>query len=168
MILSLVILLFLILGWRHGWHHGLITEIMYVLGYVILLIIARTYYQQLGDIISNVIMPFVHQDVTLFNHGMHVLAFLLIVGIGGWLLRIIVHIINKFAKMPLIKQMNEITGAVVGTLLVYVVIVIILNLFLLFPHGWLFNQYQHSILAQTMVNNTPFFTNDWFIQWLQK
>lgn len=164
MILSLVILLFLILGWRHG----LITEIMYVLGYMFLLIIARTYYQSLGNIISSAIMPFIHQNATLFNRGMHILAFLLIVGIGSWLLRIIIRIINKFARIPLIKQMNEITGAVVGTLLVYVIIVIILNLFLLFPHGWLFDQYQHSLLAQIIVNNTPFFTSDWFIQWLQR
>lgn len=167
MILSLAILLLLIIGWHHGWCHGLITEIMYVVGYIILLIIAKTYYQTFGNIISNIMSTFVHQNGTMFNRGMHVLAFLLIFGIGSWLLRLIIRLINKFAKIPLIKQINELTGAAVGVLLVYIIIVIILNLVLLFPHGWLFNQYQHSTLAQMMVNNTPFFTSNWFVQWLQ-
>ena len=69
-----------------------------------------------------------------------------------------------------IKKKGLLFGALFGLifiLLVYIIIVIILNLVLLFPHGWLFNQYQHSTLAQMMVNNTPFFTSNWFVQWLQ-
>ena len=163
MILSIILIVLLISAFARGWRRGSVIELLYLLGYALTLAAAWLYYQRLGAWLLDVFQ----QSETI---GAHYLAnwgaFILISFIGTLLVRGIARASKAITWIPVIHQVNGFAGALLGLLLAYFWILLILALMLLIPTGWLQDQYQASVVAQFMVQQTPILTGKLLQDWL--
>lgn len=154
MILTLLVILLLFAAWRRGWRRGLVKEILFTLGNAAIFLIALYYDSPLGNQLltwsrqgdpSDPMAAFVAQS----------LAFTLILFVGHWLIRALAQASQIITWLPVIKQTNQLAGALIALVLTYLMIYLGLTLLNMIQPTWFITQYQHSQLAQFILTKTP-------------
>lgn len=161
-----------------GLRRGFILQAIHLLGYIISFIVATVYYKQLAEKLS-LFIPYggldsesmwaVFIDTMPLEHAFYNgVAFVMIFVITKIVLHIIGAMLDFVARIPIIKQLNTIGGAILGFIEVYLITFIILFIIALIPIEQVQTIIAKSNLALFIIEKTPFLTNRlealWFIE----
>ncbi|UII55120.1 CvpA family protein [Cytobacillus spongiae] len=166
--LDLAILIILILGFFVGLRRGFILQLIHLTGFIIAFIVAHMYYADLAPKL-NLWVPYPSfGDQTaiqmLLNNGnledayYRAIAFVVIFFVVKITLQIIGSMLDFVANLPVLKTMNIWAGGALGLIEVYLITFILLYIAALLPIEFIQNPLNHSIIAKTMVNHTPVFS----------
>ncbi|MDQ0161124.1 CvpA family protein [Bacillus alveayuensis] len=174
--LDLILLFFLLGGILIGVKRGFILQIIYFAGFIIAYIVAVMYYDDLAQNLKLWIpYPQVGEESPVFAlvNGEHlensyyraVSFFLLFVGT-----KIALHIIGSMldfvAMLPILKQINRILGAIFGFVETYLLLFLALFIAALLPIESIQHLLSNSILANLIVNHTPYFSDKIHELWI--
>lgn len=176
--LTLLIIIFLAIGFYSGARRGLVLQIVYTIGYIISMIVAKMYYRELASKIE-LYIPYpsatAESKFVLFNQSVvfeldqafYAASAFLIILFGGWLVtKFIGMLCHKLTFIPLVKQVNSLGGGLLNLVVVYVGIFLFLTIFAMIPLDFVQNLYRNSGFARMIVNDTPFFSKaiyDWWV-----
>lgn len=142
---TLIILLYLLVGVYTGMRRGLTLELVYIAGYFITFLIAMATYKGLAKFLSVYIpypsyIPGNHlvifteaQAMSLDQSFYNLIAFLIIMIIGWLVVRFLGYVASELTFLPLLKQFNTIGGAALGFLMNYLFIFFILYAVAMIP-----------------------------------
>lgn len=182
MLLTLIILVLLLLSLYSGFKRGLILQLVLTIGYAISFYFALEYYQQISDLVEMMVpypspgsseaSPFVlYGQEFIFNldQGFYNgVAFIGILFIGWIITRFVGGLLNFLTEIPVLKQVNAIGGAIVGFIVEYVGVFLILFLLSTIPIQMIQNQFESSVLARTIVSETPELSTDLYNWWIEE
>lgn len=172
----------LIFGFLMGLRRGLILQVLHLTGYIISFIIAVMYYEKLADKIS-LFIPYANLPAdgawAVFMANMPVeeafynaVSFLIIFIIAKIVLQILATMLDFVARLPLLKWVNSLFGAILGFVEVYLIAFILLYVIALVPLIKIQKIIDSSSLAKFMIERTPYLSQKietlWFIELLSQ
>lgn len=174
MVLSIIILVLLIHGFRRGYRRGFVLTILDVVALLAATVFANLLAKPVGNFLSQLLPSpefsghnLLGESVTstLFFNG---LGFFIAVTLFWIVVRAIKRASRFFTRLPVIHLANALAGSILGVLIWYVVIFLALQLLMLFSIDWLTDQYQTSEIAQWIVEKTPGLTGSIYDWWLAR
>lgn len=174
--LDLVILAVLIIGLLVGLRRGFILQTIHLTGFILAFIVAYVYYDKLapnlhlwipfpsiGDTNSlNMLFDTVGLDTAYYN----AIAFAIIFFATKIVWQMIGSMLDFLAHFPILKQLNQWGGGILGFMEVYLVMFIILYIAALLPTDAVQGLFNNSFLAETIVKDTPYLSQQvkelWF------
>ncbi|WP_096202745.1 CvpA family protein [Bacillus sp. FJAT-45350] len=175
--LSLLILILLISSYFIGLRRGLILQLVHLVGFIAALIVAYVFYKDLAFYIRLWIpYPQLSPDspVTMLIEALNFetvyysgIAFAILFIATKIFMQIIGSMLDFLARLPILRTFNRWTGGVLGFLEVYLIIFVLLNVAALIPIEFIQSMLNRSLLAQLIINHTPFLS-DWLKDlWIQ-
>lgn len=152
--ITLIIVLLLILAFRFGLKRGLLMTLLSVAGYVIVFLLAIFLAKPMGTALATM-MPALWKNSFFSGMFYNVLSFWIIAIVGSIIYRFLARTVNGITKLPLISQINALAGAVLGTILMYVVIFFALLLMAAWPSQNVRSTVQQSTVAEWILKKTP-------------
>lgn len=182
MLLTLLIIFLLLLGIYSGFRRGLALQLVLTIGYAISFWVALRYYEGLSDVVEMLIPypnpttsaenPFIlyGQELVFEMDGVFYngLAFITLLFVGWLVTRFIGGLLNFLMEIPVLKQVNQIGGAIVGFFVQYLGIFFILFLLSTIPLGFIQNQFESSRLSQFIVAETPELSGEVYEWWVEQ
>ena len=167
--LDLAIILLLVFGFFIGLRRGFILQLVHLTGFIIAYIVANLYYEDLAPKLT-LWVPYPNLGTTsplklLSENGnmedafYRAIAFVIIFIAVKVVLQIIGSMLDFIAHLPIIKQLNVWAGGILGFAEVYLIIFILLYIGALVPMEVLQKPLDDSIMANLIVNHTPFLTS---------
>lgn len=174
--LDLVILAVLTIGLLVGLRRGFILQTIHLTGFILAFIVAYVYYDELapnlylwipfpsiGDTSSlNMFFDTVGLDTAYYN----AIAFAIIFFVTKIVWQMIGSMLDFLAHLPILKQLNQWGGGILGFMEVYLVMFIILYIAALLPMDVVQGSFNSSILAERIVTDTPYLSEQikelWF------
>ncbi|KOR79935.1 hypothetical protein AM232_16785 [Bacillus sp. FJAT-21352] len=174
--LDLAILAILLIGLLIGLKRGFILQMVHMTGFIVAFIVAYVFY---GDLAPNLKLwiPFptmgdsstlnmffdtVGLDTAYYN----AIAFAIIFFAAKILWQMIGSMLNFITHLPILKQLNRWGGGILGFLEVYLIMFIILYIAAMLPMDSIQKPLTGSFLAESIVKNTPFLSEQvkelWF------
>ncbi|MHA8110921.1 CvpA family protein [Lactobacillaceae bacterium Melli_B4] len=145
----------IIVGWRRGFVAGLVSLGNYLISFWIAWHFSHGLSKLLISALSNI-------DQSLLNG----IGFFITFFISYLVLNHVSRIFKTMAKLPVLRQLNGILGALVGFLMGYFLIFIALTILVKANQPWFVQYYPHDHLAQMIVNQTPIMTREVVDRWL--
>ncbi|MDG2977636.1 CvpA family protein [Latilactobacillus curvatus] len=176
--LSLIIILMLLYAIYTGVRRGFIMQAVYTIGYFIVFWIAKAMSQTLGPKLSLMVpypsatedsyFAFFQKSIGLsLDDAFYIgVAFVLVMFIGGLLVRFIGLLLNSLTYMPGLKQFNKAAGGLLSFLVVYVGIFLLLYMLALVPVDGLQKTLENSTVARVIVLHTPVLTSQVTSWWI--
>src|SRR4051812_43301567 len=175
--IDLVIILLLIFGFFIGLKRGFILQLVHTIGFIIAYIVANLYYDDLAPKLT-LWVPYPNLGTTsplkLFSENGNMeeafyraIAFVIIFIAVKVLLQIIGSMLDFIAHLPILKQLNVWAGGVLGFAEVYLIIFILLYIAALVPMEVLQKPLDDSIMANLIVNHTPFLSQQIKSMWIE-
>lgn len=169
MIVTIGIILLLLVGVFNGMRQGAVKYILKFVGLIVVWLIAYMYYKPLAqhlkfitfDVSKESALSFLNSEIVFYN----VIAFAIIFVVSSIVVKIIINLLNSVTRLPILKQLNGLIGAVLGFVIFYAVIFMVMNFLLLFSSETIQTAYQSSQLAQWMMTETPLLS-DYFYHWM--
>lgn len=169
MLLNIVILLLLASGFFMGFRRGLVLQLVHLAGFLVAFLVAFLYYKQLAPVLKFWI-PFptsAAQSGTFSFLGSldlqtayyQAIAFIILFIAAKIILTIFGHMLDFLAELPLIRSVNHLSGALFGFAEIYLFLFLLLYAGALTPIDGIQSAIDGSSLAQSMIGNTPFFSN---------
>ncbi|WP_100373706.1 CvpA family protein [Bacillus sp. FJAT-45037] len=175
--LSFILLLLLLMSFFIGRRRGLVLQVIHLIGFVVSLYVAYSYYQEVASYIQ-LWIPYpqfssestVGMIVNSFN-GESVyysgIAFAMLFFGTKILLHIVGSMLDFVAHLPILRSVNSLFGAIFCFIETYLILFILLFVAALLPVDFVQSQLQGSVVAQSMMNYTPFLS-DWIKNlWIQ-
>ena len=175
--LDLAIILLLVFGFFIGLRRGFILQLVHLTGFIIAYIVANLYYEDLAPKLT-LWVPYPNLGTTsplklLSENGnmedafYRAIAFVIIFIAVKVVLQIIGSMLDFIAHLPIIKQLNVWAGGILGFAEVYLIIFILLYIGALIPMEILQKPLDDSIMANLIVNHTPFLTQQIKSMWIE-
>lgn len=176
--MTIGIILILLNGVYIGTRRGLMLQLVLTIGFALSYYFAGKYYVDVANYLKLLIpypqaslndsFVFYNQTVGLrldgaFYNG---LSFLVILFIGWLATRFVGGLLNGVTYLPVIKQVNQLGGAVLGGLVTYIALFLLLFILTMLPIDFIQEQFGQSSFARSIVENTPRLTHqiyDWWI-----
>ncbi len=114
--LTLLAILFLVFYFVRGWRKGFVLMIFSLIGVALIIAFATFASPYIGEVLSE------HTDLEVPKIG----AFIIALIIGAIILIIIRSLIQKITKLPVLKTINHILGAIISTAIGVVIIWVIM------------------------------------------
>jgi uncharacterized membrane protein required for colicin V production len=179
--LDLALLIILIFGFFVGLRRGFILQLVHMTGFIISFIIAYIYYDQLAPKLTLWIpFPVLDEESTLNmlfeatnldQSYYRVIAFAIIFFAARIVFQIIGSMLDFLAHLPILKQLNIIGGGILGFIETYIILFILLYIAALLPIAIVQTLINDSVLAEFMISNTPFLSDqvqDWWINYVSE
>lgn len=179
--LDIAIVIILIFGFLIGLKRGFILQLIHMIGLIAAFIIAFMYYDELAPKLRlwipypgvesgntiNMVLDGVGFDEAFYR----AIAFAIIFFAVRIVLSIIGSALDIVASLPILKTLNFWAGGILGFLEIYLLMFVIMYIAALLPIVDVQAALNHSTLAQGMLNNTPYFSEEvkkmWF-DYIQK
>lgn len=152
--ITLVIILLLILAFRYGWKRGLLMTLLNMAGYIIVFLIAIFLSKPLGRELSFV-LPSLWKSSVFQGMFYDMLAFWIVAIVGGIIYRVLARTVNGITKLPLISQVNALVGALLSTVMMYIIIFFVLLLMSVWPNQSVKASVRESTVAEWILKKTP-------------
>lgn len=178
MLLTLIILILLANALYTGARRGLVLQVIYTIGYFVAYIFARLFYKGLAPHLE-LLVPYPSanegSNFAYFDNALGLnldqsfyagVAFLILLFAGVLIIRILGHFVNYLTFIPIIKQANALSGAVLSFVMAYVAIFLILYLLATVPTQGVQDLLTHSSMANFMIKHTPIFTHQMYSWWV--
>jgi len=167
--LTFGLFIILVIGFLIGLRRGLILQALHLTGYIISFIIASVYYKKLAEKLS-LFIPYAKLPEdglwAAFAKGMALeaafyngIAFVIIFILAKVVLQIIATMLDFVARLPLLKWVNSLFGAILGFAEVYLIVFVLLYVIALVPLMKIQDIIHNSSLALFMIEKTPFLSN---------
>lgn len=164
--LDLILVILLLMGFLVGLKRGFILQLIHFTGFIIAYIVANMYYDELAPKLTLWIpYPNFGQNsaLKLFSDSPHMedafyraIAFVIIFFAAKVVLQIIGTMLDFIAHLPILRFLNVWAGGILGFLEVYLLLFILLFIGALVPMAAIQQPLDQSILANLIVNHTPF------------
>ncbi|MEH7112108.1 CvpA family protein [Neobacillus niacini] len=175
--LDLAIIILLIFGFFIGLRRGFILQLVHLTGFIIAYIVANLYYDDLAPRLT-LWIPYPNLGTTsplklLSESGnmedafYRAIAFIIIFFAVKIVLQIIGSMLDFIAHLPIIRQLNVWAGGILGFAEVYLIIFILLYIAALVPMEFMQKPLDDSILANLIVNHTPFLSEQIKSMWIE-
>ena len=175
--LDLLIIFLLLAGLITGFRRGLIVQAIHMTGFIIALVIAFKYYKQLAakfvlwipypEVDANSKLSFVVNELDFDQTFYNLLAFFLIFIVVKFGLQLIASMFDFLKFLPVLGFIARILGAVLGFVEFYILIFLVLYLAIMIPVEFIQTFIGKSVLAGTMFEHTPWFSETvkkwWYI-----
>lgn len=175
--LDILILVLLLAGLFVGAKRGLIVQLIHMTGFIIALFVAYTYYKPLAEkFVLWIPYPAVDSDSTLTiaidrldldQTFYQLIAFALIFFIIKFTLQLVASMFDFLKYLPVLGFVSKIVGAVLGFIEFYIILFIVLYVLALLPIAPFQNLMTNSILANYLLEHTPFLSETvkewWYI-----
>ncbi|MBU8905115.1 CvpA family protein [Desertibacillus haloalkaliphilus] len=163
---SVILFLILVASFFVGMRRGMILQLVHLLGFVVSLIVAYLYYQELAsyirlwipypqltgdDPISMFISSFDFENV--YYSG---IAFAILFFGTRILLQIIGSMVDVLAQLPILRMINRWLGGALAVIETYLLLFIVLHVAALLPIDFVQELLHGSFVAQLILNYTPF------------
>ncbi|MFA8437902.1 CvpA family protein [Pueribacillus sp. YX66] len=163
---DLILILLLLCGFLIGLRRGLVLQIVHLSGFIVSLIMAYVFfddlapklklwipYPNLGDGTSTVLSILNVEDIYYKGIAFAILFF------GT---KIAMHILGSMldflADLPILRTINGWLGGVLGFLEIYLIVFIFLYIAAIIPNESLQNTFNNSFIAQIIIKHTPYFS----------
>lgn len=174
--LDLAILAILVIGFLIGLRRGLILQVIHLIGFFVAFAAAYVYSDDLApklklwipfpSINNSETLTMFFNSVGLENAFHHAIAFAIIFFAAKIILQMIGSMLDFIAHLPILKQLNKWGGGLLGFIEVYLIMFILLYIAALFPTASVQEPLNDSFMAEVMVKDTPFLSNEiqelWF------
>jgi len=166
--LDFILIGFLLIGIIVGLRRGFILQLIHMTGFIVAFIVAAMNYNELaGKLVlwvpfpsmgdsSSLTMLFNHLDIE--NAYYNAIAFLIIFFAVKIIWQIIGSMLDFIAQFPILNLLNRWGGGILGLLETYLIMFILLYLAALLPIQIVQEQIQGSVMAKSIITNTPFFS----------
>ncbi|MFC4711821.1 CvpA family protein [Planococcus dechangensis] len=175
--LDLILLVLLLAGLLIGFKRGLVLQFFHMVGFVVALIVAYTYFRPLAEnFVLWVPYPTVDdssrfaiavEQLNLDETFYQLLAFALIFFVVKFLLMLIASMFDFVKYIPVLGFLSRILGAVLGFIEAYVLLFFAVYVFALLPIDAIQNQLENSRIARALLEHTPYFSEKvkewWYI-----
>ncbi|AIY05112.1 hypothetical protein Plano_1147 [Planococcus sp. PAMC 21323] len=175
--LNILLLVLLIGGIIVGAKRGFVVQLIHMVGFVIALVAAYTYYKPLSEyfvlwipypaINENSQFTLVVDQLDLDQTFYQLLAFAIIFFVVKFALQLIASMFDFLKYLPVLGFFSKILGAVLGFVEAYILLFIFIYVFALLPIDAIQNQLENSGIAQSMLEHTPYFSEKvkewWYI-----
>jgi len=175
--LDILILVLLLAGLFVGAKRGLIVQLIHMTGFIIALFVAYTYYKPLAEkFVLWIPYPAVDSDSTLTiaidrldldQTFYQLIAFALIFFIIKFTLQLVASMFDFLKYLPVLGFVSKIAGAILGFIEFYIILFIVLYVLALLPIAPFQNLMTNSILANYLLEHTPFLSETvkewWYI-----
>lgn len=173
--LNIIIIIFLVFGVFMGLKRGFVLQLLHLTGFIISFIVAVMYFKPLGEKLS-LYIPYPDltgegafasflNNLPLETAFYNAIAFAVIFFAVKLILQIIASMLDFVASIPILGCINKILGAVLGFAEVYLIMVILLYILALTPVQGIQDAIQHSSIALSIIENTPYFSEQIFKLW---
>jgi len=166
MIVTLIIIFLLISGWINGLRRGFVLQIIHLAGFLGSLFIAWYFYDDLapylGKIIpapgsSNGAWGAVQNALPVETTFYNVIAFIIVLIVARLIIGMIGRTLDGVAKLPILRSVNKLFGAILGLAETYLIVFIAVALFFFIPGT---DEYiRGSGLAMTIIEKTPYLSD---------
>src|SRR5690625_4066761 len=166
---SLIIFILLVFGLLMGLRRGFILQLVHLFGFLISFIVATIYYKKFANHLSLWIpYPDLGSDsawaiflntMPLENAFYNAISFAIIFFLSKIILQTIAYMFDFVARLPVLRSLNKLLGAVLGFLEMYVILFVILFILALVPVTKIQDKLAHSFLAKFIVQHTPILSN---------
>lgn len=174
---DILLLIILIGGLVVGAKRGLIVQLIHMVGFIVALIVAFTYYKSLADkfvlwipfpaITTNSQLSIAVETLDLDQTFYRIIAFALIFFVVKFALQIVASMFDFLKFLPILGPISSILGAILGFIEVYFLAFVFIYVLALLPVDFLQTAISNSGLANFMLENTPFLSeavkNWWYI-----
>ncbi|ALS79033.1 CvpA family protein [Planococcus kocurii] len=175
--LDILLVILLIGGIIVGAKRGFIVQLIHMIGFVVALVAAYKYYKPLSEyfvlwipypaINENSQFTLVVDQLDLDQTFYQLLAFALIFFVVKFALQLIASMFDFLKFLPVLGFFSKILGAILGFIEAYILLFIFIYVFALLPLDVVQNQLENSGIAQSMIENTPYFSEKvkewWYI-----
>ncbi|WP_062355289.1 CvpA family protein [Bacillus kwashiorkori] len=172
---SLLILIFLMVGFIVGLKRGFILQLIHLTSFFIAFFIAVLYYKDLAEkftlwipypqIGNNETLQLLLNTVNAENAYYNGIAFFTIFFGVKIILQIVGSMLDFVANIPIIKQLNIWAGGVLGFVETYLIIFILLYMGSLLPIAQIQALLDSSEVAKTIIEKTPIFSQQLKEMW---
>lgn len=175
--LDIILFILLIGGILAGFKRGLIVQLIHMVGFVIALIVAYSYYRPLAEkFVLWIPYPAVGEDsrftiaidqLNLSETFYQMFAFALIFFVVWFGLQLLASMVDFLRYLPVLGFLSKILGAVLGFVEAYILLFFLLYLLALVPMAMIQDLLDNSGIAQSMLEHTPYFSEKvkewWYI-----
>ncbi|MDJ0330948.1 CvpA family protein [Planococcus sp. S3-L1] len=175
--LDILLVILLVGGIIVGAKRGFIVQLIHMIGFVVALVAAYKYYKPLSEyfvlwipypaINENSQFTLVVDQLDLDQTFYQLLAFALIFFVVKFALQLVASMFDFLKFLPVLGFFSKILGAILGFIEAYILLFIFIYVFALLPLDVVQNQLENSGLAQSMIENTPYFSEKvkewWYI-----
>lgn len=162
--IDIIILFLLLMGTLVGLKRGFILQFIKLISFVVSILVASLFYQSLAPQLTWIPAPNFsggQAQLAFFSGNLetayyNTIAFIILFILTKILLAIIGGLLTAIASIPVIKQVNKLLGAVLGFLETYLFVFILLFVAALLPVDALQTMMSKSMLADVIVNSTPY------------
>ncbi|MGK9267197.1 CvpA family protein [Bacillus inaquosorum] len=162
--LDIIILILLLMGTLLGLKRGFILQFIRLTSFILSIAFAALFYKNVAPHLKWIPAPdfSAGQPALSFFTGnleaayYNAIAFIVLFIIAKILLRIIGSFLSIVAGIPVIKQINQVLGAVLGFLEVYLFTFVLLYVASVLPVDALQQMMGQSSLANVIINHTPY------------
>lgn len=175
--LDLVLLIIFIFGILVGLKRGFILQFVHLTGFIVAYIVAYQYFDDFAPKLKLWVPYPMSNDgpviLSLLNgedlEGAYYRAVAFVILFIGTkiVMQIIGSMLEFVALLPILKQLNRWAGSILGFLESYLVVFILLFIGALLPVEQLQQLLDQSILADLIVNHTPYFSDKVNELWIQ-
>jgi len=175
--LDLVLLIIFIFGILVGLKRGFILQFVHLTGFIVAYIVAYQYFDDFAPKLKLWVPYPMSNDgpviLSLLNgedlEGAYYRAVAFVILFIGTkiVMQIIGSMLDFVALLPILKQLNRWAGSILGFLESYLVVFILLFIGALLPVEQLQQLLDQSILADLIVNHTPYFSDKVNELWIQ-
>jgi uncharacterized membrane protein required for colicin V production len=174
--LNLAIIILLVFGFFTGLRRGFILQVIHLISFVAATFVAYMYYENLA-VKLKLWIPYPsfkdNNAFTMLLHGSNmeeayyrVIAFALIFFAVRILLHIVGSALDFVAQLPILRFVNVWAGGILGFLETYLILFILLYIGAMLPIEWIQSALDKSFIAEAMIKNTPFVSNQVEQWWL--
>ncbi|MFX3623972.1 MAG: CvpA family protein [Ectobacillus sp.] len=163
--IDLIIIVLLLMGVLIGLKRGLILQVVRLAGFIAAYFVAYLYYNDLAPSLKPIIpYPFgaaAQQAPAWLNAGniedvfYRAIAFAALFFVTKIALSLLGHLLNMFAQIPVLKQVNALGGGILGFVEVYIVLFVLILIGTLLPVQGVQASLNDSVLCRVIVDNTP-------------
>lgn len=175
--LDIVLFITLLFGMLVGLKRGFILQFIHLTGFIVAYIVAYQYYDDLAPKLK-LWVPYpsttdgpailsLLEGENLEAAFYRAIAFVILFIGTKIVMQIIGSMFDFVALLPILKQLNRWAGSILGFLESYLVLFVFLYIGALVPVEQLQQVLDHSILADLIVNHTPYFSDKVNELWIQ-
>src|SRR5699024_3956259 len=160
--IDLILLVLLLFGFLMGLKRGFILQSFHLIGFIVAFVVAAVYYDTIAAKLS-LWIPYPElssdnewaaflQSAPLEKAFYYAIAFAII----KIILQIIASMLDFVASLPILNSINQIAGAILGFLEIYLIIFVVLFILALTPIGNIQEWINDSFIALFIIDHTPY------------
>lgn len=177
-LLDWIILSLLVIGLFWGYSKGLILQLFQLLGWLLAFIIAYIGYDTVAPLLRTVI-PFPQStDTSAFSYATETfqlenmfysaLAFCLLFFLSRIAISYLARLLHFVSSLPILNMANRVSGAIIGFLTTFVILLILINVLYVMPSSAIHEQLNQSNLVQILAKDTSFIYSIFQKLWKQE